>query len=127
MTNEMTQLAKDVLITALKGGSNYWYGNADNIDRDAAGDIVSIRVEDVEDGEGKKFTVTLASIEDAMLKCAEELMNRRKTGTRTLQLNDSIVKTFAVAYFDPTLDIDFDAFDADALFQLACFGEVIYG
>jgi hypothetical protein len=105
----------DILTTALEGGINYWF-NEDFIgidsERDDEGNPESFTFEDLEADRGKKkkYTITLEKLVEALIKLANN-PGKYFNGHTGYRFN-----------YD-----DYDANDADIVFQIAAFDEVIYG
>jgi hypothetical protein len=70
-------------------------------------------------GEGRAFVIGLDAIEDALTRIAagpvEHMSEQRRERIRRALGGDQDART------------DFDAFDAEEVIQVACFGHVIYG
>lgn len=112
----------DLFVTALEGGSNYWYYlptipsavrdimNEKNMaTSEAIGEYVlrggSIQVNDAEEEEEVLGTVDMDSLLDAIQKLKEDYPNN---------------------YYN-IIDEEYDAEDADIFFQLATMGDVVFG
>ena len=115
---------ENVIVTALEGGSNYWYIiNADEFKKylpQIAGTFNAL-TERISKAlyENSKFKMNVYDQE------TDELL-----GTVT---QESMIKAFKIASdkyshnFNNILSDDYDADDADVLFQLAVMGEVVFG
>lgn len=103
-------LVKDVVITALEGGSNYWYNIAKhNIDGDLYDGLFNQKnakmlITDIETGE------YLGDLTLEHLNAGLTLMARDHRESFSAIIGES-----------------YDANDADILLQLAVLGEVVYG
>jgi hypothetical protein len=108
------QAYSDVIVTAVEGGINYWARCKDYRWQDASGTenaaSVAVRV----DGEWK--TITTREIASAFSKLSKgEVLPRQNAYWRK-------------AYRDvATGDWDYDAADADVIFQIAALDDVVYG
>ena len=118
------QLFKDVLTTAIEGGINYW-AEGRNFERDESLDYTACELrpnkdegEPFEDGDKRNDwqKIGLAEIEAAMLRIIneEKLCNR---STREMILADYLEADFCRG----------DAETADAIVQVAIFGEIVFG
>jgi hypothetical protein len=106
------QMLKDILITCVEGGSNYWLVGCRTHSRDAEGNYLKLIEPRSEEG------VTLPTID---LKTIEAGIAKLFTpGVLPLRhdLRHELLKG---------AEADIDAFDADTLLQLGVFGELIYG
>jgi hypothetical protein len=112
----------DLFVTALEGGSNYWYylpripdgvreimAELDMELTEAIGEYVlrggSIDINDAEDEETKLGTVDMTSLLEAI----------------------DILKNYYTRAYENIIDEEYDADDADIFFQLAVMGEVTFG
>lgn len=112
----------DLFVTALEGGSNYWYylpripagvreimAELDMELTEAIGEYVlrggSIDINDAEDEETKLGTVDMTSLLEAI----------------------DILKNDYTRAYENIIDEEYDADDADIFFQLAVMGEVTFG
>ena len=123
---EITQSIFDnLIITALEGGSNYWYElNDDEFCMDLpakAGDYDTLT---------EKISKALFTNPDFQMKVYDKEIPDEVLGTVT---QESIMKAFELANLhysvclDNIISDDYDAEDADVMFQLATMGEVVFG
>lgn len=111
-----TQNAIDVLTTAAEGGSNYWLTDEQDflevsVQRNDQNEVVLIAFNGKD---GKRFSVSPAEVAVAwtrIMRCE-------------VQLRDDLRRMISGL---PCADCDIDAEGADALVQIAAFGEVVYG
>jgi hypothetical protein len=104
------QLLKDIVITAVEGGINYWAAVA-NYDPDEG----RVLVYDQEEDDGEEHQVDLDTI---------------RTAIAAVKSNPQIAPRFigqVNQMLDADPELDFDADTADALLQIGLFGEVVYG
>lgn len=110
VTHEVSdQMLKDILITAVEGGSDYW-AIYENVVRDAELNILSVLVTEQEahDDSGPIYRkVTPEDIGRAIVLLAASSLPER--------------------HIQSVIDEDVDAETADVLMQLAVLGDVIYG
>lgn len=99
----------DIMTDALEGGITYWCGKAEVVGEylgEYASEQISrggeLILSDIEDPE-EKYTLTLDKFLDGYKKAVEQ------------------------EYFSGHLEDDYDIDVADAIVQLALFGEVVYG
>ena len=104
---------KDLLITALEGGSNYWYFIPDVIRRKGQ-DLIDAIWEEVISG----LSVTVQDLEDF-----EYLGDISIEGMETAE---SILEVDFPEVYQRILEGQYDAFDADLWFQLTVMGEVVF-
>lgn len=124
-TPERTQLLVDVITTAVEGGVNYWasvsryvWGPHDVQSTEAPHAAATLH--DNEDTANGHFELTV----DAMARAFDLLCERRDI----VGVGDSDWRRRMTAmYLEPDGEHDFDAGDADALVQIAWFGDVRYG
>jgi hypothetical protein len=112
----------DLFVTALEGGSNYWYflpsipegvreikAETGMATSEAIGEYVLrggyIQVNDAEEEEEELGTIDMDSLLDAIQKVKEEYPN----------------------VYENIIDEEYDAEDADVFFQIAVMGEVTFG
>jgi len=122
------QVLKDLLTSAVEGGSNYWLC-AQDILRDAQGDVISI----IEPADAEAGTYKLRHFPADHFKPGCEDgdigLGAIARGLR-LVLNGALPKRpdlIANVARIPSDGHDFDAADADVILQLGFFGEVIFG
>jgi hypothetical protein len=122
------QVLKDLLTSAVEGGSNYWLCARDII-RDAQGDVISI----IEPADAEQGTRKLLHFPADHFKPGCEDgdigLGAIARGLR-LVLNGALPKRLdliANVARIPSDGHDFDAADADVILQLGFFGEVIFG
>lgn len=113
------EFMSDVLTTAIEGGSNYWLKEPEAVQkalvkRQRSGPVsISFTWMDAEEPQEK--TVDLAALAGAVQRVVSEGLMRD-------DLRDSVLH--AVASGDAG---SIDADGADALLQIAAFGEIVYG
>jgi hypothetical protein len=110
ITNKLLQ---DVLITALEGGSNYWY----MIENDTKGDYLKTFLND-----GLLISNRMILNDYPEEEYTEQLV--------TLSYLRKVIKEFQCKKpfaYSEIKNENFDAGDADQFLQIAIFGEVIYG
>jgi hypothetical protein len=105
---KIEQFCKDVLCTAIEGGSNYW-AKIQNVKR-VKGEYVEASFSDYEDEEDTPVHVTTDSIVNACGKLAEAYPTRTIT---------SHILTLDAGY----IDVD----DADMIIQFAVYGKIVFG
>lgn len=107
------RLCLDILSTAFEGGIGYW-AIATNIARDAEGNYAAITLEDAEGEEDWSHLVDCDAIHRGIQAVFDELRGTKvHRNLLTAVINDDAG--------------DIDADDADAIVQMACFGDVVYG
>ena len=125
---DMIELCTDVLITAVEGGINYWAAVV-SYEHDGMPRHRHATVVDTEEPENGEQTVHLKDIDRAMRSIAKQAFDRRPGDPRLLP--DHTTRNIAGAYLAkdacPDGCADIDAEVADVIFQVALFGEVIYG
>ena len=106
----------DLLVTALEGGSNYWYMIEDQSDPDIhPADLIS-----KEDSEGWiKFSCT----EDEVVNGQKEWIIKHND----LRRAEKIMYKNYPHHFGDVLKEQSDAITADVFLQCALFGEVVFG
>lgn len=109
------QIASDVLITAVEGGSGYWAAFRNYTTTKEPLGAVSVEVRDAESG-GTWHKVTLADVTAAI----------KKVASGSVKVHSSYVRRMAIMVVRPD-DADYDATDADIVLQVAVLGDVIYG
>jgi hypothetical protein len=121
-----------VIVTAVEGGINYWAsvsgyhwhfpdldgGTARPGPGGSANAYVTVHENDTE-GRGRSFILCLNGIERALRRITagpvEHMSEQRRERIRRALHGDEDART------------DLDAFDAEEVVQVACFGEVLYG
>lgn len=112
-----TQMFSDVIITAVEGGTGYW---AQASAYKWSGDDTypaSVELTDDIDANRDTHPVDIVTVANAMYRIVYD---------PTVKLSASIREAVTTALFLPT-HADLDAADADAVVQVALFGEVVYG
>lgn len=121
MSNFMdTQTLKDILTTAVEGGSGYWMNDDDvcqniQIHRDAEKNVTEIQCETDVDGEGWIVQeITTARVRKALteMKDDEKLPEHWRKWAGKFLFNK---------------DMDYDAGDADVVVQYAMFKDIVFG
>lgn len=106
LTQEISeQLIWDILITAVEGGSNYWTSGWD-VHRDSDLNVLSVRNIQTPDGEICEDVYPI-NIADALSEMAHDELY-----SQTLWR---------------IINGEYDAIDADVVFQFATLGELVYG
>lgn len=145
MTLSATDLefANDVMITAVEGGTGYW-ARLHNIERDEQGNylkVVAFEWENVAVDLGIGLIWDYTPIDDYVLNnpdlvpqfvVSPELLFEtcRKFMHNVIDGNSPVNDYFTQMIVEGWSEKDAGAIDADGadiLFQLACFGEVVYG
>lgn len=106
------EFLKDVLITAVEGGINYW---ASVDDYEPYKGTVTI----IEEEEGAPFKVTMDTVAKGI-----GIARKERIGS---MIGLEYVKQFWLADETNGEDGDYDADIADQIIQLAIFGKVVYG
>ena len=104
-TNLDEQFVKDIMVTAVEGGINYW-ACLTSVERDADLNVLSIEGHDAEDEE-TEFKADLSTILLGLQMCVTE--GRYVDAIRNSDASE------------------LDADDADLILQMGVFGEVVYG
>ncbi len=102
------QYCKDILVTCVEGGSNYW-AEFRNVVRDTELDILECEVRDAEDDGEYWKTITIADIR------------------RGVKIATSAEFKLHYTYKRMILEDDNDVISSDAVLQAAVFGTVVYG
>lgn len=129
MSTERTQIYRDILVTAIEGGINYWatvlhYKHDMHPTTAELGPRCHAIIVEDEDGAESK-TIDTAAIRKAMSILHKGGGYSTRPGA---EAPDWWKKKWRRAYQDcADGSWDYDASDADAVVQVACFGEVIYG
>ena len=97
------------LCGAFEGGSNYWCGG--------------IKVKDG-DYKGAKYASDCVSKGGTVIVDGKHEITKQKMLDALVWLAENKYTKMADRLLDPGA---YDAIDADAVFQVACFGEVVYG
>lgn len=131
-TPEQADFLTHVIITAVEGGINYWAsvngyhwyfpdldgGTARPGPGGSANAYVTVHEDDTE-GQGRSFTIGLDGIAHALRRITagpvEHMSEQRRELIRRAYGGDEDARTA------------FDAFDAEEVVQVACFGKVVYG
>jgi hypothetical protein len=116
---------EDMIVTALEGGSNYWYmidlDNSTGFTKKYADDprLKSIRIADA-----------LYNNEDSSVVVLDTEDEEETLGTLTYQSVRKTLENFPKDHqwaLDNVLNGDYDANDADVVFQVLVMGDVVYG
>lgn len=119
------EVLRDILTTAVEGGSNYWL-SCKRIDRDDDANVVRV-VHPMDGSEGGEFDRDLFGptfdhrahiTPDTVARGLQLLMSGALPGRSDLRANIARI---------PADEHDFDASDADVIVQLGYFGDVIFG
>lgn len=128
MTRKIThQELEDMLTTAFEGGSNYWCSNIRVTKKNKAIPEQQFLAEDIASGHVLEIEVTDAESEDHDYGIPEE-----KAG-KHIVTRDQLIAAFQLMadkqplHFQDFADDNSDATTGDVWFQLAVFGDVIYG
>jgi hypothetical protein len=124
----LNEAATGLITTAVEGGINYW-ATVESYRWDCpVADRHATVVEGDHPAEAGPHTVTVASMRAAMVKVADgdvrEFHNSGYRDSYRLRLRRMLANA-AMGVEDD--NYDYDAGDADSMFQIAIFGEVIYG
>jgi hypothetical protein len=127
---ERADFLTTVITTAVEGGINYWASVSGyhwyhpNLDGGTAhpgpgGSANAYVTVHENQGQGRVFIIGLDAIEDALTRIAaspvEQMSEQRRERIRRAVDGDQDART------------DLDAFDAEQVIQIACFGHAIYG
>jgi hypothetical protein len=115
------QTARDILTGAIEGGMNFWAGVSE-IERTEELDVISAKFWDAnaevnEEADFEPKTLTTKDIKAAI----------RKLATEAVKYGENYKDVARGLMFDGSMEYDWDANDADAIVQVAMFGEVVYG
>lgn len=114
-----------IIVTALEGGSNYWY---QLFNEDYAAQLVPKT--EKRSSVSERISETLYLKSDFKLPVFDIENTKDLLGTVTQQ---SMFKAFIIAeeeysdVYDAIMSEEYDANDADIMFQLATMGEVVFG
>lgn len=107
----------DVLTTAVEGGIRYWLNDLDfkhvNVKRDKNLNVLLVSF--VGDEDGKTYLIT----PEAIISAAQVILSNKVRVRK-----DIVAQITSISSQD---DYDIDAQAADVLFQVAAFGDIIYG
>lgn len=106
------ELLKDLLVTAVEGGSNYWAAFTD-VERDEELYVTKTRLSDREADTPRVFTVTPDTLAVGLQNLATR-MSKRGESAAGRHLTDALTENG-------------DAITADVVLQMALFGEIVYG
>lgn len=120
-TNRIDKLLSDVLVTAVEGGINYW---AVVTEYKPDNGYVSFRED--ENDSGVKVRCTKNSDGDYVMRSQILIFGLMKLDGMSDWL-ELLNYTSAEEFDEMVDDLDLDAGDADSIFQLAVFGEIVYG
>jgi hypothetical protein len=112
------QTLRDLLCTAVEGGSNYWARFTD-AERTPDGDYLQVRLIERESHATDKPAINL-------MVDADELRHGLSLLARVTPDGDPVFQT-AFTHFGDALSGTGDATTADVVLQMTVFGEVIYG
>lgn len=115
---------QDLFVTAIEGGSNYWYffgSNAVEKSQMSDEDAFSMRIWDVVMNKGELVHVHDIEDPDGM---SIGMLERGLIINRLQKLIDEDIYTHA---FKDLVDENMDANSADILFQYIALGDVVYG
>mgnify|MGYP003119861196 CR=1 FL=1 len=115
------ELIESLLITAFEGGSTYWAENVSCKDRE---DMLKV-------GGYKSQYLTRTKKKDAVMYIHDGYTEEKHAITKK-SIIDALQKMDDPKYkhtkaLDRILNQTYDAWDADCMLQMACFGEVVYG
>lgn len=103
------QLLKDILVTAVEGGSNYW-AKFKEIARDESLDIVSVQIRQHESQKPTEWDLITPI---TLMKGLELLTKADFPNAKPCLMR--------------CIDESYDALDADIVLQMTMFSEVVYG
>lgn len=117
-SEKRNEFLADVIVSAVEGGINYWAHVKNYVaefkDMGYTRNYASVTV--IEDETGKEFHITMDKIDETVAQFNHPVKD----------LHDDCRKIVVAAnILSDAADIDADA--ADWIFQVACFGKVIYG
>jgi hypothetical protein len=110
------QTARDILTTAIKGGTGYWAWVSEIVRTDEL-DVTSVKFHANEEDDFEPKTITSADVKAAI----------RKLATEDVKYGANYKAVARALMFDGSMEADYDAGDADGIVQVAMFGEVVYG
>ena len=131
------QLVESTIVTALEGGSNYWYWVKCDEHWFEVAKRYDKTIAATEEPKREQYNPLSIRISNALLNVQDFEMNiydlespDEKIGKLTLSSFVSGCEMCALNYpeiWERLVGEDYDADDADILFQLATLGEVVYG
>jgi len=115
------ELIESLLCSAFEGGSTYW---ADNVSCEDREDMLKV-------GGWKHEYLTKTKKKDAVMYIRDGYTEEKHAITKK-SIIDALQKMDDPKYkhtkaLDRILNQTYDAWDADCVLQMACFGEVVYG
>jgi hypothetical protein len=121
MKQVLKDTIEDLIVTALEGGSSYWYflplENKDSICEAAPGEPLSIQISSFIKAGG---TITITDCEDQ----EEEL---GKINMKSIENAFELMIANHIQEYANIIQEDYDVDDADIWFQLAVMSKVIFG
>jgi hypothetical protein len=119
------RMLHDLFVTACEGGVNYWASFVEyrwSVDGDEP-DLDGFYAVLVDEEGGERFRLDADSLRRGLIAVATD---------PTLSISSTIRSTavlllVADRYPSMGIDVDYDAYDADAIAQVGLFGEVVYG
>ncbi len=118
-TPEQMQLYEDLIVSALEGGSNYWYFLPDlSMAKEPKGEPTAIRI----------FRSAMNGARIPVEDAEDQHILGYLTREGILCAMDKLMKTSTYLYQAANImDGNWDAISADVWFQMAVMGEVVYG
>lgn len=121
---KLTGLAGDLITTAVEGGINYW-AQVSGYQWD--GVPVQVTVHEIEPSEDQKEAVVCKVTTVEMVQAIGDLVAGRVKAFSSMGYGQTFRDRLIAWMTGNEDDFDFDANDADAMMQIACLGEVVYG
>lgn len=118
MNNQTKQAIENILITALEGGSNYWYMLEEfDMISDSKMSYVENIIHNIINTPGFEITVTDCETGEYLGILSKESILKGLNLAREQYKEE----------YDMIMDGDYDESIADVLFQLIIMGEIVYG
>lgn len=119
------QFCRDVLCTAVEGGSNYWasFTVLDSHQGENGSEYQRVQASDEEADDGKTWIVGLDELREGMRRLVhQDYSNKASWATPSASYSAAMV---AALRDDDAGQVDANL--ADIIFQLAAFGHIVYG
>jgi hypothetical protein len=129
------QTAADILTAAVEGGINYWSCVSDLV-RDEDLNVLSVTIHEEADDDtpaeqtlGSSHPLNFARYKEQGIKVDLAAVKRamRKIANGDIGVHPARFATVTQLLRKGSQDVDYDAWDADEIVQVACFGEIVYG
>jgi hypothetical protein len=119
------QLREDLLVTALEGGSNYWYFIPDSTNRI----IDSVpECQDHETAYSVRFWKAIQAGKSLPVNDSENMVHKLgEISLESIAKGEQLMADNHISHFANLLGENWDAETADVWFQLAVMGELVYG